>query len=256
VSDGPTELTVVIAAVIGVSAVLQTSTGFGFAILSAPLLTAVVGGPMAVTTITITGATVDAVILGGRRTLPRPDWRIVSVLALWSTPGMVLGALALARLPQSGLQLLVAAAVLLAVVYRAHSARRDPGRSPRATRDRRRGWHAPVAGLTSGALGTSTTLAGPPVVMYVTRQIADPLTTRDTLVALSLVRLPLAILVLSRAGTWAPPASGPFVILAAGVVGCVVGQGLHARLDHRSYQRATLGLLAVAAATATIAAVI
>ena len=256
VPDGPAELTLVIAAVIGVSAVLQTSTGFGFAILSAPLLTALVGGPMAVTTITITGATVDALILGGRRTLPRPDWRIVSVLALWSTPGMVLGALALARMPQSAMQLLVAGAVLLAVVYSVHANRRDLVESPQATRDRRRGWHAPVAGLTSGALGTSTTLAGPPVVMYLTRRLGDPLKTRDTLVALSLVRLPLAILVLTRAGAWAPPTSGLFVILATGVVGCVAGQGVHARLDHRSYQRATLGLLAVAAATATIAAVI
>lgn len=255
VPDGPAELTLLIAAVIGVSAVLQTSTGFGFAILSAPLLTALVGGPMAVTTITITGATVDAVILGGRRTLPRPDWHIVGVLALWSTPGMVLGALALARMPQAGLQLLVAAAVLVAVAYRVHAGRRLE-ESPQAPKVRRRGWHAPVAGLTSGALGTSTTLAGPPVVMYLTRHLADPLKARDTLVALSLVRLPLAILVLTGAGTWAPPASGLFVILAAGVVGCVAGQGVHARLDHRSYQRATLGLLAVAAAVATVGAVI
>ena len=253
---GPAELTLVIAAVIGVSAMLQTSTGFGFAILSAPLLTALLGGPAAVTTITITGATVDALILGGRRTLPRPDRRIVVELALWSTPGMVLGALALARMPQRGLQLRVAAAVLIAVAHRVHASRRDPQTSPQATPVRRRAWHAPAAGLTSGALGTSTTLAGPPVVMYLTRHLADPLTTRDTLVALSLVRLPLAILVLTRAGAWAPPTTGLLVILAAGVVGCIVGQGVHARLDHLSYQRATLGLLAVAAATATIAAVI
>lgn len=92
--------------------------------------------------------------------------------------------------------------------------------------------------------------------MYLTRHLADPLTTRDTLVALSLVRLPLAILVLTGSAAWAPPTSGLFVILAVGVVGCLVGQGVHARLDPGSYQRATLGLLAIAAATATIAAVI
>ena len=92
--------------------------------------------------------------------------------------------------------------------------------------------------------------------MYLTGHLGDPLKTRDTLVALSLVRLPLAILALTRAGTWAPPASGLLVILAAGVVGCVAGQGVHARLDHRAYHRATLGLLAVAAVAATIAAVI
>lgn len=150
VPDGPADLTLLIAAVIGVSAVLQTSTGFGFAILSAPLLTALVGGPMAVTTITITGATVDAVILGGRRTLPRPDWHLVGVLALWSTPGMVLGALALARMPQAGLQLLVAAAVLVAVAHRAYAVRRRHRQeSPQTGPVRRRGWHAPVAGLTS-----------------------------------------------------------------------------------------------------------
>lgn len=91
--------------------------------------------------------------------------------------------------------------------------------------------------------------------MYLTRHLADPLKTRDTLVALSLVRLPLAILVLTRAGTWAPPTSGLLVILAAGILGCVAGQGVHARLDQRAYQRATLALLALAAAAATIAAV-
>lgn len=253
---GLAELTLAIAAVIGVSAVLQASTGFGFAILSAPLLTALVGGPMAVTTITIAGAGVDALVLGARRTLPRPDWPIVAVLALWSIPGMVLGAFALTRLPRSGLQILVAAAVLIAIGHRVHANRRDIKEPQPGSRMRRRVWHAPFAGLASGALGTSTTLAGPPVVIYLTRRLSDPLSARDTLVALSLVRLPVAVLVLTRAGAWAPPTSGLVAILAAAVVGSVAGQSVHARLDQRSYQRATLGLLAVAAATATIAAVI
>lgn len=250
------ELTPAIAAVFGVSAVLQASTGFGFAILSAPLLTALMGGPMAVTTITIAGACVDALILGARRTLPRPDWPNVAVLALWSIPGMVLGAFALTGLPPSALQLLVAAAVLLAVGHRVHANRRDGDEPQPGSRTRRRIWHAPLTGLASGALGTSTTLAGPPVVIYLTRRLRDPLRTRDTLVALSLVRLPVSVIVLTRAGAWAPPPSGLFVILTAAAVGCVVGQGVHARLGLRSYQRATLGLLAVAAATATIAALL
>jgi uncharacterized membrane protein YfcA len=250
------DLALVIAAVLGISAVLQASTGFGFAILSAPLLTALVGGPMAVTTITIVGASVDALILGARRTVPRPDWPIVMVLALWSVPGMALGAFALIRLPRSGLQLLVAAAVIVAVAHRVRAARRDVEESRPGSRIWSRAWHAPFAGFTSGALATSTALAGPPVVIYLTQRLGDPLRARDTLVVLSLVRLPLSVLVLTRAGAWALPASGLPVILVVAVVGCFAGQRVHARLDQRSYQRVTLALLAVAAASAMIAAVI
>ena len=44
-------------------------------------------------------------------------------------------------------------------------------------------WAAPAAGLASGALTTSTTTAGPPVVLYVLARGAPPVQTRDTLTA-------------------------------------------------------------------------
>jgi len=241
------DTTVLVAAVIALSAVLQTSTGFGFAILSAPLLTALVGGPASVTTITIAGACVDALILSGRRSRPRPHVTTVLTLAAWSTPGMVLGSLALIRLPKTALQLLVASAVALAIAHRLLG-NATPSRNSRP-------WEAPLAGCTSGALATSTTLAGPPVVLYLARRLTDPGQTRDTLVALSLVRLPLSILILVKAGAWTPPGQGLPLIIVAALLGCAAGHIVHSHLDEERYKAATLLLLAVAAAGATIAAV-
>jgi uncharacterized protein len=237
-----------VAAVLLVSAVLQTSTGFGYGLLSAPILAATLGPAEAVSTIIATGVVVDVLVLvaGGRR--PQPHTRDVLQLGAWSVPGLVLGAVLLDALPTTALQLLVAAAVLLAVWHRARGARPS-------TPDSGRWWLPALAGVTSGALSTATTLGGPPVVMYLTRRPGPPQQTRDTLVALSLLRLPISLVALRLSGVWTPPAALP-LLWAAVVVGYLGGRWIFARLDVARYQRAVLLTLLVAGVTAVITGVL
>ena len=242
--------TTVVAAVLAVSAALQTATGFGFAILSAPVLAAALGPEPAVSTIVTTGVVVDVLVLaaGGRR--PQPRVRDVLSLGLWSLPGLLTGAVLLRELPSTALQLLVAAAVLYAVAHRIRPLRprrRDDGTAAE------RWWSAASAGLTSGVLSTSTTLGGPPVVLYLTRRLRTPRQTRDTLVALSLFRLPLSVAALLLTGTWVQPASLPLLWVAV-VLGYAIGRWVFARMDLLRYEGAVLAALVGAALTAIVAA--
>ena len=120
--------TALIAAVLVLSAALQTSTGFGFALLSAPVLAALVGPVEAVSTIVATGVVVDVLVLAADGRRPQPRGRDVLSLGLWSAPGLVGGALLLRVLPNAVLQLVVAAAVLFAVGHSlaVAGARKDP----------------------------------------------------------------------------------------------------------------------------------
>ena len=242
--------TALIAAVLVFSAALQTSTGFGFALLSAPVLAVLVGPVEAVSTIVATGVVVDVLVLAADGRRPQPRGRDVLSLGLWSVPGLVAGALLLRVLPNTVLQLVVAGAVLFAVGHRLRPRR---ARSAAAWPPER-WWSAAPAGLASGVLSTATTLGGPPVVLYLTRRPRPPRETRDTLVALSLVRLPLSVAALVLAGTWVRP-PGLLVLWIAVVLGYVIGRWVFARMDLARYEQAVLGALAVAALVAVTTAV-
>jgi uncharacterized membrane protein YfcA len=242
--------TAVIAGVLLLSAALQTSTGFGFALLSAPILAALLGPVEAVTTIVATGVVVDVLVLAADGRRPQPNGRDVAVLGVWSVPGLLLGALLLRLLPGTVLQLLVAAAVLFAVASRLRSRRR---RQTQPTTDRQPWWAAACAGVASGVLSTATTLGGPPTVLYLTSRPRPPRQTRDTLVALSLLRLPLSVASLVIAGTWMNP-PGLLLLWVAVALGYLIGRTVFARMDPARYERAVLTALVVAALTAVITA--
>lgn len=239
-----------IAVVLLFSAALQTFTGFGFALLSAPILAAALGPAEAVATITATGVVVDVLVLvaGGRR--PQPHRKDLLQLWAWSVPGLVLGAVLLQALPETALHLVVAAAVLLAVGHRARSGKRP---APPVLLDGGPWWQAAVAGVTSGALSTATTLGGPPVVIYLTHRPRPARQTRDTLVALALLRLPISLAALWFSGAWIRPSALP-LLWSAVAVGYLVGRWIFSRLDAARYQRAVLLTLLAAGVTAVITA--
>ncbi|MBE1878342.1 sulfite exporter TauE/SafE family protein [Myceligenerans pegani] len=230
-------LLVMLFALILVSGVVQSLSGFGFALFSAPLLTATIGGPQAVSTILITGTACDIAILAMRRSVPRPDVREAVTLAGWSAPGMLAGAWLLAALPSAGLQVFVAGVVVAAVLLRLRTRERPVVISTR--------WAVPT-GVLSGALGTSTSLAGPPVVYYLVHRGLRPHTMRDTLVALSLVRLPLSVVSLLVAGVWETYQYWPVLVVAA-LAGQYLGTRAFHRFGHTRYEHIVLGLLTLAA---------
>jgi uncharacterized membrane protein YfcA len=234
-------------ALILVSAALQSLSGFGFALLSVPILVVMIGGPQTVSTVLITGTACDLAILALRRSVPRPAGREVWVLGLWSAPGMLAGAWLLGILPSRWLQIFVACLVILTVVLRARSSG-----APRAHTVRRSGW-AGAAGFTSGALSTATSLGGPPTVLYLAQRGLAPRTMRDTLVTLSLVRLPLSLLALATAGVWEVYEHW-LPLIAAALAGQFLGAMAFHRFAGTHYDRIVVTLLAASAFAALVAA--
>jgi len=242
----------VVACTLFVGAVAQKTMGFGFAIISVPLLSILLEPEEVVATIVATGVLVDVsiMILSGR--VPKPELRDVVALGLWSVPGLALGSLGLRYLPDGILEILMAAAVLLVVALRLVTVRQQRN-DEEAGRPDARWWTGALAGVLSGTLSTSTTLGAPPVVIYLNWKYRSPQCVRDTLVALSLVRLPLSVVALVLAGTWVTPRGLP-VLWVATAAGFAVGRVVFAHLTWGAYERVSLTLLSVAGTVALGAA--
>jgi uncharacterized membrane protein YfcA len=223
---------------------VQSATGFGFALVAAPALTATLGPLAAVSTMALVGAAVNALTLAGERRDSALLRRRAAVLIAASVPGMVVGALVLAELPRDALRGLVAVVTLGSVA--AYLAERW-----RAPAGDRRGSGIPPA-LLAGALGAASGINGPPLVAHLRRRGATPEQMRETLAAFFLVSglLTLAAIAAFGALRLAP---GLGLLLAAAAVGQLVGRLAFARLA--SFREpAMLGTLVLAAGLAVIPA--
>jgi uncharacterized membrane protein YfcA len=240
----------VIAAAAGavfLGAALQSATGFGFSLVAAPLLFMILGPQEAVTASVLLGLELNVLTLAGEGRRPRVVRGDALALAGWALPGLVLGALALRELPDRLLSLLVALTVLAGLALRLRA--RRPRVAVTASAVAPRSWQAAVAGASSGALATSTSLSGPPLVFFLLARGTSPAQIRDTLAAVFVVLSLLGAPVLIATGTFAVPAAVG-VLLLAGAAGQLLGRRGFARLVGDRYEAA---VLAVLAATALVA---
>lgn len=229
-------------------AALQSATGFGFALVAAPVLFALLGPRQAVTAGVALALVVNALTLATERRRPALRARDAAALVAWSVPGLAAGAVALRELPERPLSALVAAAVLAGLALRLRA--RRPAGAPRA-----RPWQLPAAGLSSGALATSTSLSGPPLVLCLLARGAGPGAMRDTLAAIFVAQAVLALPALVATGTLTLPA-GAGALLAAAVAGQLLGRRAFAWLHGERYERAVLAVLALTALVALAASVL
>jgi uncharacterized membrane protein YfcA len=230
-----------------IGAALQSATGFGFALVSAPILFALLGPQEAVTAGVIVGLLLNSLTLATERRRPQVLVREAAVLVAWSVPGIVLGVLALRHVPREPLSIVVAFAVLAGLALRVRSRRADAVPRPRA-------WHLPVGGVTAGALGTSTSLNGPPLIFCLLARRPSPGQMRDTLAAIFLAQSLLGLPALLLSDTFTTPrALG--LLIAAGVAGQLLGRRAFAWLEGDRYENAVVALLAVTAAVAVVSTV-
>jgi len=234
-------LTAVAAAAVFLGAALQSATGFGFALVCAPFLFAILGPEQAVTAGVLLGLEIGLLTLVTERRRPRILTGETAAVVAWSLPGLALGAIALRELPERVLSALVALAVLAALVLRL----RFNGRG-RAAVNRR--WHGPAAGAASGALSTSTSLSGPPLVFYLLARGVSPEQMRDTLSAIFVALALLSGPALVATGTFEVP-DGLWLLVAASAAGQVLGRRAFAWLGDR-HERAVLIVLALTALVA------
>jgi uncharacterized membrane protein YfcA len=230
-------------------AALQSATGFGFALVSAPLLFAATEPEQAVGLLILLGLIVNAMTLGTEGRRPQPLVRDCAVLLGFGLPGVFVGVLALRALSSTALQVAVTLGVFATLAVRAlaqrHGATAAGGGAPR--------WAAPAAGFTSGVLTTSTNTSGPPIVLYALARGATPVQTRDTLTVtfIGFALLGAGALALGG-GDWVPSGAALAALVPAVVAGHLAGRPVFARIADRHYEPVLTAVL-IATALAGLA---
>lgn len=229
-------------------AAVQASLGFGFAMLTAPVLAVTMGPRATVAVLSVLGVVSNALVLGGERHRLAVERRTAKLVIIAAVPGTALGALVLSVTPTDPLKIFVSVVVLAAVVLQARGSRR-PAAPPAGD-----GWAAASgAGALAGALGTTTGLSGPPLVLYLLRRQFAPRQIRDTLAAVFLVMCALALVSLAIAGTLTVPRE-VFALIVAAAVGQALGRIAFVRLEPR-HEPVTLAALVLCSVVALAPAV-
>jgi uncharacterized protein len=175
----------------------------------------------------------------------------LTALLLWALPGLAIGALILATLPKPTLQVAVGVAVVVAAAVqvrgRTYAHARTAGSEPP--------WAAPVVGVTTGVLTTTTSTSGPPLVLWFQRLGFRPAELRDTLAAAFLALNLLGIVALGAFGGGIDARDPAFFVglLILTALGHIAGRRLFERLEPDLFRDAGL-VLVVLAGIASVAA--
>jgi len=233
-----------------VAAVVQASTGLGFALVLGPAVFALLDPESAIVAITVLGLALNGLVLFAERRRPRVAWGEVGPILVAAAPGALCGVVVLRALPKAWLQIAVGVAVVAAAALRAR-ARREAG-APTVGDPRAR----LALGFATGTLTTSAGINGPPIALWLTHRGLGPAEVRDSLSAaflgLGLIGAVVLAPVLAAAGVevdWAALSAG----LVCVVVGHAVGRRAFARIDAARYEPLLL-VVVTAAGAASIAA--
>uniref|UniRef100_A0A831T8I7 Probable membrane transporter protein n=1 Tax=Thermorudis peleae TaxID=1382356 RepID=A0A831T8I7_9BACT len=150
------------------AAVLAGMTGFGYALLSTPVLLALGYPPATVVAANLSIALVTRITVAWRLR-SWATWRRVGLLGAGSLPGLALGARLQAALDPEALRPAIGAAVVVAALLMLRA-------RPQPRRDRQRGGTVlpMLTGFLSGVLGTTTSLSGVPLIFYLSRLGLEP----------------------------------------------------------------------------------
>ncbi len=178
------DVLLVVGAALLLGSVVQGVAGFGVALLAAPVIALV---EPALIPVTLLLATAGLPVMSVAREYRDVDWRGLSWALVGRVPGTVVGTWAVVALTPRALALVVAATVLAAVAL--SMARWQPEPTPRGLL---------VAGLASGAFGTSTGVGGPPIALLYQRQSGPRI--RATLAAYFTIGIGMSLAALATAG--------------------------------------------------------
>lgn len=233
-----------------VASVVQSATGFGYALVAGPVVYAVLEPAEAVALIMIVGEAISMLMLFGERRRPHLLWREISPALAAAIPGLPLGALLIRVIPAPVMTFAVGAIVSALCVVRLMRRNRPAEERPVPGRT-----YAVAAGFSVGVLTTSTTTSGPPLAIWLTARRLEPAVIRDVVTVifafLDVVGLITIVLI---AGTESLPAVSllvPLLIVAA--IGHGVGRRVFLRLPAAAYEPVVLGVALVAGVTGMVA---
>jgi uncharacterized membrane protein YfcA len=231
------------ALVVALAAAAQATTGFGFALVAAPLLAALLGGADAVVVVALVALPLTlGMAVRHRRHVDRAT---LATVALAGALGAPLGLLVLERTGERALQATIGVVVLVLATALALGLRvRRGGRAVDA-----------ASGFVAGVLSTSTGTNGPPLVLGFQARRMAPEALRATLAAVFAISGLVGLALFALAGR----VSGELVAVAAAgwpgmLAGWWAGERLAARIRRRTLDRLVTGLLYLSALVALAAA--
>jgi uncharacterized membrane protein YfcA len=230
----------IIAAAVGIAflaALCMSTTGFGFALTMTPLLTLTWDVKAAVATSLVLSLLTVVPNLYEVRAHVVPT-RVLIMLAGFVL-GMPLGLMLFERLDSNALKLFVAATVIVASIVTYVS--------PTLRITRNAGPLGVAAGVASGALGPSTSMNGPPVVLYLLGLDPSIERFRGTILAYFFPAGVLTVTAFAIAGR----ITGDVLLVVAAalpalVLGTYAGTWLRKRLNPESFRTIVLGVLMIA----------
>lgn len=216
------------------AALCQSLTGFGFALVMVPLLSLAWDVKSAVVTSTVLGTVSLLPLLFEARRHVR--LAAVAALVAGSLAGIPAGILLLDWIDPEALKILVGLTVIAAsvLVYQVREVRTTrAGVMP-----------AVAAGVVSGVLRASTSMGGPPAVLYLLGVEKDVEAFRGTILAFFLPMSLVTIVGLAAVGRVTPDVLRTSAIaLPALVVGLVIGAWLRYRVREELFRLLVLMLL-------------
>jgi uncharacterized membrane protein YfcA len=236
-----------LAALAGAS--IQAATGFGFALVLSPALFAVLEPTEAVATLLGLGLALSLLVLiedGGHA-----NWRRIAPMLLAALPGLVAGLVLLEALSKEALQISVGLAVIGAAALQL-TARRAANRRPQ--RPELPGAAGLAAGFLSGALTTSISVSGPPIVLWLEAHGIGPSEFRASLAAsfLALNLIGWAMLIASE-GSPSVDADVVLPLLGVVLVGYTLGTLAFRRLGSERFFGIALALVICTGAASLVA---
>lgn len=214
-------------------AVVQSTVGFGFALVVVPIVAVIADPKVAVVVMTAVGlplSILNAIRWRGHILVPE-----AARVTIASLVGMPVGALLLTRANDAVLTALVGVVVLTLTVALWRRFALPAGRRSEY-----------AAGAVAGALATSVGTSGPPVVIAFQAAGLPPEAFRATLAAAFVVQGVIALAAFWGVGLFsADVARGLLVGIPAMAVGVLAGERLFRRLDGGGFRTAVLALLAL-----------
>jgi uncharacterized protein len=244
-------LTVIIATAVAfavmIGALLQRVSGTGLALVSAPLLTLLLGPTTGVLVVNVCSVCGAAMIF--TRVRRDVEWSRYRALALASIIGVVPGALLVATVPEGWLALFVGLSVLAALTATLIT-------RVEASKEHHR---VPVlaAGFLSGLMSTTAGVAGPPVTIYAIHSRWPQQSYAATLQPFFFTVAALSLSTKLSAGVGAQPEWRVCVFAALGLlIGVTVGGVLASRINPTDARVVAVTLAYLGAAATVIHALI
>jgi uncharacterized protein len=226
---------VIVLVVVTVGAAIQGSVGFGANLVAAPVLAVVEPAAMPAT---LTLLVLPLAVAMTRREVHGVDWPAVGWLMAGRLPGTVAGSLVVAAVAAETLSVLAGVAVLAAVATSVLTASVPVNRGTTV-----------ATGVASGAMGTATSIGGPPLALLYQHHEGPVL--RATLAATFSLGTVLSFAALVAAGAVAPWHVALALALLPGTLCGVAASGrLARRVDGAWLRPAVLGFATLAAVLA------